>query len=67
MLDKRTIIKAIVSTVCLIISIVALYVFVAVVDVSSGWQIVLALIAIGWIVSGILSLMECFRKDKQKH
>jgi len=64
MLDKRTIIKAIVSTVCLIISIVALYVFVAVVDVSSGWRIVLIVIVIGWIASAILNLIECLKQGK---
>ena len=60
-MDKRTKTKAIVSTVGLIISIAALYAFIAIVDISSGWRIALIVIAIGWIVSGVLNLMECFK------
>jgi hypothetical protein len=63
-LDKRTRIKVIVSTVCLIISIGALYAFAAIIDVSTGWRIVLIVIATGWIVSGILNLIECFKIRK---
>ena len=61
-LDKRTRIKVIVSTVCLIISTAALYAFAVIVDVSTGWRIALIVIAIGWIVSGILNLIECFKQ-----
>lgn len=63
-MDKRTKIKAIVSTVCLIISIIALYAFAAVIDVSGGWRIALIVIAIGWIISGVSNLIGCFRKRK---
>ena len=65
MVDKRTRIKLIISIVCLIISIAALYAFVAIVDVSTGWRIALIVIAIGWIASGISNLIECF-KQRQK-
>lgn len=64
MVDKRTRIKLIISTVCLIISIVALYAFVAIIDVSTGWRIALVVIAIGWIASGVSNLIECFKKRK---
>ena len=63
-MEKRTKIKVIVSTVCLIISIVALYAFVAIVDVSGGWRIALNVIAIGWIASGVSNLIECFKRRK---
>lgn len=62
MVDKRTRIKLIISTVCLIISIAALYAFVAIIDVSNGWRIALIVIAIGWIVSGVSNLMGCFKQ-----
>lgn len=65
--DKRTKIKTAVNIVFLMMGMVALYAFAAIIDVSSGWRIALIVIAIGWIVSGILNLMECFRKEKQKH
>ena len=61
-LDKRTRIKVIVSTVCLIISTAALYAFAVIVDVSTGWRIALIVIAIGWIASGISNLIECFKQ-----
>lgn len=60
-MDKRTRIKVIVSTVCLIISIAALCAFAVIVDVSTGWRIVLIVIAIGWIASGVSNLIECLR------
>lgn len=62
MVDKRTRIKLIISTVCLIISIAALYAFAAIVDVSGGWRIALIVIAIGWIVSGVSNLIGCFKQ-----
>ena len=61
-LDKRTRIKVIVSTVCLIISIAALYAFAVIVDVSTGWRIALIVIAIGWIISGVSNLIGCFKQ-----
>lgn len=61
-MDKRTRIKVIVSTVCLIISTAALYAFAAIVDVSGGWRIALIMIAIGWIASGVSNLIECFKQ-----
>lgn len=63
-MDKRTRIKAIVSTVCLIISIAALYAFAAIIDVSAGWRAVLIVIAIGWIISSVVNLIACFKQSK---
>lgn len=63
-MDKRIKIKTAVNMACLIISTVALYAFVAIADVSAGWRKVLIVIAIGWIVSGITNLGECFKQGK---
>lgn len=59
-MDKRTKTKAITTIVCLAISIFALYMFIFVIDVSIGWRIALIVIAIFWILSGILNLIEYF-------
>lgn len=61
-MDKRTKTKAITTVVCLIISIIALYVFGFILDVSMGWRIFLVLLAISWIVSGIINLHTYFKK-----
>lgn len=63
-MDKRTKIKTAVNIVCLIISIVALYAFVAIVDVSVGGRTVLIVIAIGWIISSVTNLIACFKQGK---
>lgn len=63
-MDKRTKVKAITTLFCLIFSIFALYTFLFVVDVSTGWRIVLIVIAISWILSGILNLIEYFGTKK---
>lgn len=59
-MDKRTKTKVITTIVCLAISVFALYEFVFVVNVSIGWRITLIVIAIFWIISGILNLIEYF-------
>lgn len=61
MMDKRTKVKTAVNIVCLLISVIALYVFAAVIDVSVGWRFALIVIAIGWIVSAVSNLIECFK------
>lgn len=63
-MDKRTKVKAITTLFCLIFSVFALYTFLFVVDVSTGWRIVLIVIAISWILSGILNLIEYFGPKK---
>ncbi len=61
-MDKRTKIKAITSIICMVLSIFALYSFIFVAEVSSGWRAVLIVIAIFWIISGISNLLEYFGK-----
>lgn len=61
-MDRRTKIKVITTLICLVLSIVALYTFIFVADVSSGWRITLIVIAIFWIITGISNLIEYFGK-----
>ncbi len=63
-MNKRTKTTIITSVICLILSLVALYTFIFVTDVSVGWKITLIIIAIFWIISGISDLIECFEKRK---
>lgn len=63
-MDKRTKVKAITTIFCLIFSVFALYAFLFVADVSTGWRIILVVIAIFWILSGILNLIEYFGPQK---
>lgn len=62
MVDKRTRIKTAVNIVFLMMSVVALYAFAVIVDVSTGWRIALIVIAIGWIISGVSNLIGCFKQ-----
>lgn len=61
-MDKRTITKAITTIACMIISLIALYAFCFVLDVSIGWRIILILLALSWITSGIFNLYTYFKK-----
>lgn len=61
-MDKRTKTKAITTVVCLIISVIALYIFGFILDISMGWRIFLILLAISWILSGIINLYTYFKK-----
>lgn len=61
-MDKRTKTKAITTGVCLIISMIALYIFGFILDVSTGWRVVLILLAVSWIISGIINLYTYFKK-----
>lgn len=63
-MDRRTKIKAITTIICLLFSIFALYTFIFIIDVSVKWQIILIIIAIFWIISGIVNLIEYFGKNK---
>lgn len=67
MMNKRTKVKTAVNIICLMISIIALYAFSAVIDVSVGWRIALIVIAIGWIVSAVSNLIECLKQGKEKN
>ncbi len=57
-MDKRTKIKAIISIICIVLSIFALYSFIFVAEVSRGWRVALIFIAIFWIISGISNLFQ---------
>lgn len=61
-MDKRTKAKAITTIICMIISIFALYTFVFVAELSTSWRILLIIVAVSWIVSGILNLLEYFKR-----
>lgn len=63
-MDKRTKVKVITTIFCLIFSVFALYAFLFVADVSTGWRIILVIIAIFWILSGILNMIEYFGPQK---
>ena len=63
-MDKRMKIKTVINIVCLIISIIALYAFVTLIDISVGWRIALIVMAIGWIVSAISNLIGYFKQSK---
>lgn len=62
-MDRRTKTKRITTVVCLAISVIALYAFLFVVDVSRGWRIVLVIIAISWILTGISNLCDMSKKQ----
>lgn len=61
-MDKRTKTKVITTVVCMVISLIALYAFCFVLDVSLGWRIFLILLAISWIISGMFNLYTYFKK-----
>ncbi|MBR3785538.1 MAG: hypothetical protein IKJ77_03960 [Firmicutes bacterium] len=65
MMNKRTIAKTAVNIICLMISVIALYAFTAVIEVSIGWRLALIVIAIGWIVSAVSNLIECLKQGKK--
>ncbi len=61
-MDKHIKIKLITTIICLLISVVALYSFVFVIDVSNGWRIALIIIAISWIISGVSNIVDYLKK-----
>ncbi len=64
-MDRRTKTKVVITIICLLLSIFALYTFIFVAEVSSGWRIALVVIAIFWIISGMSNLIEYFGKRKK--
>lgn len=64
-MDRRKKVKCITSVVCLVISVVALYLFLFVAELSRLWRGILTVLAVSWIVSAIIQLVEC-RKKQQK-
>ena len=54
--------KLITTIVCMALSLIALYAVCFVVDVKLGWRIALIIISLSWIGSGILNLIEYWKK-----
>lgn len=61
-MDKRIKTKIITTGICLALSLPALYIFLFLLDVSLGWRIFLAFLAISWIVTGIMNLHTYLKK-----
>ena len=61
-MDRRIKTKVITTIVCMVLSLIALYTFCFVLDVSFGWRIFLILLAASWITSGIINLYTHFKK-----
>ena len=59
---KHKKVKLITTIVCMALSLIALYAFCFVVDVKLGWRIALIIISLSWIGSGILNLIEYWKK-----
>lgn len=64
-MDRRTKTKRITTVVCLAISVIALYAFLFVVEVSRGWRIFLVIIGISWLLSAILNLRDYWKGAKR--
>lgn len=64
-MDRRTKTKLITTVVCLAISVIALYAFLFVVEVSRGWRIFLVIIGISWLLSAILNLRDYWEGAKR--
>lgn len=63
-MDRRTKTKWITNLVCLVISIIALYSFLFVAEVSRGWRIFLVILGISWILSAVLNLRDIWKGVK---
>jgi len=61
-MDKRTKAKTITTIICMALSIVALYAFIFVLDVSAGWRIALIVIALGWLADCVIRLTKSFKR-----
>ena len=61
-MDKRVKTNVITTVVCLILSLIALYIFGFVLDITTGWRIFLILLSLSWIISGIVNLYTYFKK-----
>lgn len=62
--DRRIKTKFIITIVCLILSLFAIYYFVFIAEVSSGRRISLITAAAFWILSGMLNIKEYLGKLK---
>ena len=55
-MQKR--VKLITTIICMALSLIALYAFCFVIEVTSVWRVIFIIIALGWIVSGVSNLIE---------
>ena len=61
-MDSRTKIKTVVTIVFMALSLIALYAFIFLLDVSIGWRIVLVAIAVGWLIDGTIRLVGFMKR-----
>ena len=61
-MDKRTKTKTITTIICMVLSLIALYAFIFVLDVSIGWRIALIVVALGWLADGAMRLTVYFKR-----
>ena len=59
---KKKKIKLITTLICILFSVVALFAFCFVFDMSTTWRIITVLVAVSWIISGIINIVECIKK-----
>ena len=59
---KHKKVKLIPTIVCMALSLIALYAFCFVIEVTPVWRVILIIIALGWIVSGVSNLNEHRKK-----
>lgn len=63
-MEKRIKAKVVTTIICLLLSVVALYTFIFIIDVTNGWRVILIGTAISWIISGVINLAEYFKMKK---
>lgn len=63
-MEKRIKAKVVTTIICLLLSVVALYTFIFIIDVTNGWRVILIVTAISWIISGVFNLAEYFKMKK---
>lgn len=61
-MNKRKKAKLITTIVCMALSLIALYAFSFVIEVGVAWRTTLVIVASGWLLSGIINLIEYIRK-----
>lgn len=61
-MDSRAKIKTVVTIVFMALSLIALYAFIFLLDVSIGWRIVLVAIAVGWLIDGTIRLVGFMKR-----
>ena len=65
-MKTRNKVKLITTIICMVLSLIALYVFCFVVEVAPVWRVILIIIALGWVASGVYNLNE-YRKSERRN